>query len=529
MSKKQEARLIVALRSAVCALFFFSVSVVQGADDSYRFPVRGGMEEWKAFTSHVQMLEACMVPPDVLAAMSTEGLIKTCMDYPLKNDLGNYNDFQKGFECVASGFNGLQELLKRKDVGTKLIAYYSAMKPEAFDRSLSLADKGFYAFDIMYVEMMLAQSQVLDNLAVQEQKELLAMCLEKSEIRTDYLDVYDDSRFHIGWALLVGKLLKKQNCQLANGTISYAEYNNFLEYGNTTVDNAFLQKMHFNGKAFIDPAILKRGFTPGKSFLPSAPEGIMKDTTIFTPNGSSYRTTVYNTEPKDINQLKSWFAANERDYPQIVPLEPFASRKYGTGRFNCHSYACFWEDVEPGVTVWMNNITTFVNDGSLEEIPDTVNKCRVVLWQQDVGSYPVHTMTVVPNEGRNCTSKWGNNAVYAHDYDYHCYTFQESTPYSYCDVTNGPYDITDIKVKDMVDEMPFAKNIRVVKGMISIDISEPTRFAVYNMAGQLVYKETLFKTTKAVLDLTQCGTGIYAIKQISSGKGAKFYKVAIND
>jgi hypothetical protein len=287
--------------------------------------------------------------------------------------------------------------------------------------------------------------------------------------------------------------------------------------------------MHFNGKAFLDPAILERGFVPKKSFLPSAPEGIMKDTTIFTPNGSSYRTTVYNTEPKDINQLKSWFAANERDYPLIVPLEPFASRKYGTGRFNCHSYACFWEDVEPGVTIWMNNITTFVNDGSLEELPDTVNKCRVVLWQKDVGSYPVHTMTVVPNEGRNCTSKWGNNAVYAHDYDYHCYSFQESTPYSYCDVTNGPYDITDIKVMEMTADMPFAKNIKVVNRMISIDISEPTRFAVYNMAGQLVYKETLFKTKKAVLDLTQCGTGIYAIKKINNNNETKFFKVAINE
>lgn len=530
MNEKREARRTLAFYSAVCAIFLFTITVtVQSADDSYHFPVRGGTEEWKAFTSHIQMLEACMVPEDVLAAMSTEGLIKTCMDYPLKNDLGNYNDFQNGFEGVVRGFNGLQELLKRKDAGTKLIAFYREMKPEAFDKALSIADKGFYAFDIMYVEMMLAQSQVLDNLTVQEQKELLTLCLEKSEVRTDYQNVYDDSRFHIGWALLVGKLLQKQNYQPANGNISTTDYNHFLKYGNTNIDNAFLQEIHFNGKAFLDPDILKRGYASMKSFLPAAPKGIMKDTTIFTPNGSSYRTTVYHTEPKDINQLKSWFAANERDYPLIVPLEPFASRKYGTGRYNCHSYACFWEDVEPGVTVWISNINTFVNDGSLEERQDTVNKCRVVLWQQDVGSYPVHTMTVVPNEDRQVTSKWGNNAVYAHDIDYHCYNFQTSTPYDYCDVTNGPYNNTDIKVQNMLNDMPFAPNIKVVKGKISIGISEPTSFAVYSMAGKLVYKEKLFKTKRAVLDLTKCGTGIYAIKQISNEKGAKFYKVAIND
>jgi hypothetical protein len=511
-------------------MFLFTVTVtLQGADDSYRFPVRGGMEEWKTFTSHVQMLEACTVPENVLATMSTEGLIETCMDYPLKNDLGNYNDFQNGFECVMSGFNGLQELLKRNDAGKKLTAFYRTMKPGAFERNLSIAGKGFYAFDIMYVEMMLSQAQVLDNLTAQEQKELLILCLEKAEERTSYQDVYDDSRFHIGWALLVGRLLQKQNYQLQSETITESKLNHFLKHGNTDISNDILQEIHFNGKAFLDPAIKKRGYSPIKPFLPAAPKEIMKDTTIKTPNGSIYRTTVKHSETESINQLKSWFAANERDYPLIVPLEPFASREYGTSRFNCHSYACFWEDVEPGVTVWINDIRAFVDDESLAERDDTTNGCRVVLWQRDVGSYPVHTMTLVPNEGREVTSKWGNNAVYAHDYDYHCYNFQESTPYDYCDVTNGPYDITDINTKEMFGKIPFDRNARVVKGMLIINIPEPASFAVYTMAGKLVYKERQFKNNRAVINLTKCPAGIYAVKQTNKNNGIRFFKVALGD
>ena len=527
MSKKQEARRIVVLRSAVCALFLIAVTAtVQSADNSYHFPVRGGTEEWKAFTSHVQMLEACMVPEDLLATMSTEGLIKTCMDYPLKNDLGNYNDFQKGFECVTGGFNGLQELLKKKDASAKLIAYYSSMKPEAFNRTLSIADKGFYAFDIMYVEMILAQSQILDNLTAQEQKELLSMCLEKSEVRTDYQNVYDDSRFHIGWALLVGKLLQKLNYQPAHGNISTTDYNHFLEYGNTTIDNAFLQQIHFNGKAFLDPDILKRGYSPRKFILPDPG----KDTTIFTPNGSSYRCKVYVGEKETLNNLKNWYQYNASNYPNAIPLEPYATQEYGTGNFNCHSYGLFWEDTLPKIQLWIGNPAVFYTDGSLKEISDTVNGCRIILWKGSVGtSYMEHTMTLVPRRGKQCTSKWGNNPVYAHDYDYHCYSFQNSTPCDYADVTNGPYNNTDIKVQGMLNDMPFAHNIKVIKGKISIEISEPTSFAVYNMAGQLVYKEKPFKTKRAVLDLTRCGTGMYAIKQISDNKGANFYKVAIND
>ncbi len=521
-----------ALCCALGALFLFAVTVTgESRDDRYHFPVRGGMEEWKAFTSHAQMLEACMVPDGILATMSTEGLIKTCMDYPLKNDLGNYNDFQMGFECVTRGFNGLQDLLKRKDTGTKLLVYYRSMKPGGFNRAWSLADKGFYAFDIMFVEMILAQDQVLGNLTVHEQKELLVVCIKKAEERTDYLDIYDDSRFHVGWALLVVKLLQKQNYQPANGTISTTDYDQFLKYGSTNIDNSFLQEIHYNGKAFLDPSIMKRGYTPGKCFLPATPRGIMKDTTILTPNGSSVRTNVKHSETESTSQLKSWFAANERDYPLIVPLEPFASRKYGTSKFNCHSYGVFWEDVEPEVNIWLNDVRPFVDDGSLEELSDTVHKCRIVLWKDGVGSYPLHTMPLIPNEGRQCTSKWGNNAVYAHDYDYHCYNPGASTAYSYpYDITTGPpYDPTDINVKKMFADMPFAPNVKVVNRIISVDISEPTRFAVYNMAGKLVYKETLFKTKGAVLDLTKCSTGIYAIKQTSRNKGMTFYKVAISD
>lgn len=240
MSKKRETRRTLAFCSTVCAMFLFTLTVTgKSADDSYHFPVRGGTEEWKAFTSHVQMLEACMVPENVLAVMSTEGLIKTCMDYPLKNDLGNYNHFQNGFEGVVRGFNGLQELLKRKDAGTKLIAFYREMKPEAFDKALSIADKGFYAFDIMYVEIMLSQSQVLDNLTVQEQKELLALCLRKSDVRANYPEVYDDARFHIGWALLAGRLLQKQNYQMQTRNISSTDLNDFLKNGNVYVSDSF--------------------------------------------------------------------------------------------------------------------------------------------------------------------------------------------------------------------------------------------------------------------------------------------------
>ena len=150
------------------------VAQAASASDGYDYPVKGGTEEWRAFQTHDEMLKACQIPEDILNSMSTSGLVETVLEYPLYGDMRVYNTIQQGFEAVASQFNGLPELLNRKDAGTELLAIYSKMDPLDIEDNWGDVQKGAYTFSIADVEILLAQNRILDNLSRIQLEDLIA-------------------------------------------------------------------------------------------------------------------------------------------------------------------------------------------------------------------------------------------------------------------------------------------------------------------------------------------------------------------
>ena len=78
------------------------------ADSIYAFPVKPGMEIWSDFESHAEKVDACQIPDQKLQNLTTAGLIKACLDYPLLLDFSAYDNLQDGFNAVVSNFNGFQ-------------------------------------------------------------------------------------------------------------------------------------------------------------------------------------------------------------------------------------------------------------------------------------------------------------------------------------------------------------------------------------------------------------------------------------
>ena len=134
------------------------------ASDAYEYPIKPGTDEWKAFKSHDDMLKACQIPESTLKSMSTKSLVETVLEYPLFGDIRAYSSIQQGFEAVTSQFNGLSELLNRKDAGTELLAIYSKMNPQDIEENWGDIQKGAYIVSIANVEILLAQNKTLDNL-----------------------------------------------------------------------------------------------------------------------------------------------------------------------------------------------------------------------------------------------------------------------------------------------------------------------------------------------------------------------------
>lgn len=136
------------------------------AKDAYVFPVRPGMSEWARFQTGAEMAEACQIPEQILKNMSTLGLVETCLNYPLLDEITDADTAQKGLEGVTMTFNGLQELFKRPDAGMTLLERYATMDPETkYQGWSSHQEREYPSFEFLYLEVMLAQDAVLENMS----------------------------------------------------------------------------------------------------------------------------------------------------------------------------------------------------------------------------------------------------------------------------------------------------------------------------------------------------------------------------
>lgn len=149
--------------------------------DTYNYPVTGGTPQWAAFTTHQQMLDACQIPVDTLAKMSTEGLIQTCLNFPLLGDLllnvgGNVPGRLQYFMI---NFSGLNELCKRPDAGIKMINRYLIMYPSCIDSCKSNTEKGRFTSEFTAYEMIISYESIIKKMSLENKKYLIKEALNK--------------------------------------------------------------------------------------------------------------------------------------------------------------------------------------------------------------------------------------------------------------------------------------------------------------------------------------------------------------
>lgn len=151
----------------------------QKINDVYDFPVKPGSLEWQKFTSKKEKDDACQVPKTLLKNLTTEALTKTCLDYPLFENLYFFNDLQTGFNTLKSSFNGFQELLSRADAGKELLKIYNSMDPTAINKVWNDTTKGSFTFNFVAIEVLLSQPEILNNIDKQIKTDLKTLALQK--------------------------------------------------------------------------------------------------------------------------------------------------------------------------------------------------------------------------------------------------------------------------------------------------------------------------------------------------------------
>jgi len=195
------------------------------------YPIQPGSEEWKQFTSYVQMVQACLVPADVLARMTTEELVEVCINYPLRFKFYLYDNLQTGFKKVTNDFNGLQELLVREDNVQCLIDVLQETDLETLpQRNLSNIETGNLIISYTFVEAMLSHESVIARATPEQQRQIAALSAKNMSLKEQQTEAYSRQSFEASAYLLCAGLKR------INGNIA-PDLEKFLQTGSLQNDS----------------------------------------------------------------------------------------------------------------------------------------------------------------------------------------------------------------------------------------------------------------------------------------------------
>jgi len=134
------------------------------------------------------MYAACQIPPDVLTKLSTAALIQTCLQYPASTVLLIHSTPQMSFDRWKQSFNGIAELLTRRDAPARLLDLYKTVDVKGHRQLRTEIEKGQYTFFVMMIDAILVQDEIIGNMEPAEKRQLLSKTLSNfNAIATDSL------------------------------------------------------------------------------------------------------------------------------------------------------------------------------------------------------------------------------------------------------------------------------------------------------------------------------------------------------
>lgn len=197
------------------------------AQNYYVYPVNPSTKSWGSLTLK-ERIAVQQIPEEKLKNMTTDEVFQAWIDLPGRLEVLAFSTMQKGFEITKKRYNVLSELLNRKDVGSIVLMRYFKIDPDGFKKETKDIEKGRFVTDIGFTELLLSQSEVLNNLTRIEKKQLLKDIMRKMEKKQNYSDKEKEIFWLESGLILAGRLIKNDN---------NSEFKQILD-GNNDVKNA---------------------------------------------------------------------------------------------------------------------------------------------------------------------------------------------------------------------------------------------------------------------------------------------------
>jgi hypothetical protein len=181
--------------------YFACVANAQTAAEKklpWDYPVKPQTEKWEQLQTVKERIAILQIPEDVLSSLSTEDLTDVCMKYPMMTfDLFFYRPHDRGLDTLIKKFNGVRELLKRKDASKELLNWYGrAMQNLSFlDGSASDAAKGNYVLSIAAASLLLSRCQLSNDTNKENYVEIVQHLIYGYEKLFAYPKAFNNSSF----------------------------------------------------------------------------------------------------------------------------------------------------------------------------------------------------------------------------------------------------------------------------------------------------------------------------------------------
>jgi hypothetical protein len=225
--------LLLGFMLLACAAF------AQQSNTPYEFPVKPGSTQWQSFKTVEDMYAACQIPPNVLTRLSTTALIQTCLQYPAWTTLLIHTTPQLGFEEWKRNFNGIVELMKRRDAPARMVEYYKSVDIKGHTRLKTDLEKGDYTFLIMRVDAMIVQDEIIGNMNSALKRQLLNRSLANyNAVTADELYGFAN---HASTGRIIVKLADALGDNATRSMIHSRQMQEFVTTGNLADREAFLQ------------------------------------------------------------------------------------------------------------------------------------------------------------------------------------------------------------------------------------------------------------------------------------------------
>jgi hypothetical protein len=173
------------MKKTIISLLIIIIPAISFAQEkvTWDFPVKPGTEKWKKLKTNEEKFESLQIPSDIITNLSTEDLVKSCLNFPAYGFYTAYNSSQIGFIILAGKFNGLQELSKREDALMELIEIYKMAGEDDFDSSIKEINSEYWTIKLGWIELMLSQRELLKLGTDEDKKKLMGICLDKYNMK----------------------------------------------------------------------------------------------------------------------------------------------------------------------------------------------------------------------------------------------------------------------------------------------------------------------------------------------------------